>query len=320
MRTFWSILTLFGLLAMFVWLKHDHGASIAPAELAKMGEELDAVSSELKGHSLDFGRYPSNDEGVGALWLKPPQNARTKEFSKALQVLVHQKNSSPLKVSRFDKDWPFHCFLPTHDGLEDPHGIPLGYENRKGFNASKFKPSPLNDVLAEDKTSWILVPVASLGKRLEWWRKVDDDIYIYSLAGRAKWLKVMAATKQKLIGFLFISVVTLLLAYMWHRAPKIILVDSKTQQTQGYIRTVNWVMGSLLIVTGLVSIPDFSTCYQTMHWWRRHEPNSARAYVEMVDGFHARGVIRTETAQKLKKAASRDDFHRREEMRRKLSP
>ena len=320
MRTFWLILTLFGVLLLFVWLKIDRSTGIVQEELYQLGQDLDTISCELKGHLRDYGSYPSNDIGVKAFWLKPPKTVHTQYFSQALQNFNKDTKGNPLSISRHNSSWPLSCFLPFHEGLEDPFGVPLGYENRKGSNGLKFKTSPLNEVIGQGKGSWILDTAASLGKNIHWWRKVDEDVYIYSLAGRAKWQRLMAATKTRLIGLFVIGLITLILAYKWQKSPKVVQVDSKAQQAQGYLRTVNWIMGSLLVVTGLVAIPDFRTCYRVLIWGRHHDPLSAKTYVEMVEGFEKRGVLKAETAAKLKKAANLDEFEKRRELRRNLTP
>ena len=320
MRTFWLILTLFGVLALFVWLKADRGTGIVQSELYQMGLDLDTISYELKGHLRDYGSYPSNELGVKALWIKPPKAVHTQYFSQALQTFAKDTKGNPLTISRHQSAWPLNCFLPFAEGLEDPFGVPLGYENRTTSNGLKFKASPLNAVIGEGKGSWILDSAAGMGKNIDWWRKVDEGIYIYSLAGRAKWQRLMATTRTKLIGLFVIGLIILVLAYKWQKSPKVVQVDSKAQQAQGYLKTVNWIMGSLLVVTGFVSIPDFRTCYRVLIWGRHHDPLTAKTYVEMVEGFEKRGVLKAETAAKLKKAATFEEFEKRREERRKLTP
>ena len=320
MRTFWLILTLFGVLALFVWLRVERSTAIVQSELYQMGLDLDTISSELKGHFLDYGSYPPTELGVRALWLRPPKSVHTQYFSQALQHFAKDTKGNPLSISRHKSGWPLSCFLPFDEGLEDPFGVPLGYENRKACNRLKFKASPLNEVIGQGKGSWILGNAAGLGKNIDWWRKVDEDIYIYSLAGRAKWQRLMAATKTRLIGLLIIGLITLILAYKWQKSPKVVQVDSKAQQAQGYLNTVNWMLGSLLVVTGLVAIPDFRTCYRVLIWGRHHDPLCAKTYVEMVEGFEKRGVLKAETAAKLKKAATLEEFEKRRELRRNLTP
>ncbi len=318
MRRFWLILSLFAVLALIVWGKEDRGVSITRDELERMGYELNDIAADLRGYGKEYG-YPSNDEGLAALWSKKRKGYYTQELSPFFAKAADNEKFDPLSVQHYGSDWPLICFLPTHEGLEDPFGLPVGYENRLKDKAGRYRSSPLNEVLVGKDTSWLLAPVATRGRKLQWWRKVDEGIYIYSFAGRNRWQKVMEASRTQMMGFFVISLFLLFFIYKWQKAPKVVQVDSKAVQAQGYMRTVNWILGSLLFVTGLVTIPDFRMCYSISLWGRRYKPEAAKEYVTMIDDFQKCGVLKKETAEKLRRAASEEAFEKRYMKRRENS-
>ena len=80
------------------------------------------------------------------------------------------------------------------------------------------------------------------------------------------------------------------------------------------IHILNGVLGALLILFAYSRWGVFViACYPgtVLAMWRHRQ--AAEQYIELLDEFHSRGVIRDETWEKLKKASSEEASAQREE-------
>ncbi len=68
------VLVIIGLLAGYVGPRFF--AQIGKSEVKTAAAQMDALGKALDQYRLDTGHYPSTDQGLGALWVKPGDEAR----------------------------------------------------------------------------------------------------------------------------------------------------------------------------------------------------------------------------------------------------
>jgi general secretion pathway protein G len=68
------VLVIIGLLAGYVGPKFF--AQIGKSEVKTAAAQIDALGKALDQYRLDTGHYPSNEQGLDALWVKPADEAR----------------------------------------------------------------------------------------------------------------------------------------------------------------------------------------------------------------------------------------------------
>ncbi|WP_294636998.1 type II secretion system major pseudopilin GspG [uncultured Aquabacterium sp.] len=68
------VLVIIGLLAGYVGPRFF--SQIGKSEVKAAAAQIDALGKALDQYRLDTGRYPSTDQGLGALWVKPADEAR----------------------------------------------------------------------------------------------------------------------------------------------------------------------------------------------------------------------------------------------------
>jgi general secretion pathway protein G len=68
------VLVIIGLLAGYVGPRFF--AQIGKSEVKTAAAQLDGLGKALDSYRLDTGHYPTNEQGLGALWVKPADEPR----------------------------------------------------------------------------------------------------------------------------------------------------------------------------------------------------------------------------------------------------
>jgi general secretion pathway protein G len=68
------VLVIIGLLAGYVGPRFF--AQIGKSEVKTAAAQIDGLGKALDSYRLDTGHYPTTEQGLGALWVKPPDETR----------------------------------------------------------------------------------------------------------------------------------------------------------------------------------------------------------------------------------------------------
>lgn len=101
------VLALAGLVGVVLFQRQDQ----AKLDLAKY--DLQAIKKAMDFFRLDFGRYPTDEEGVAVLWNKELLDSEA-EPEKYTEYL-----SEPLAKDRWGNEWGYRAESETREGMYD---------------------------------------------------------------------------------------------------------------------------------------------------------------------------------------------------------
>jgi type II secretory pathway pseudopilin PulG len=165
--------------------------------------------------------------------------------------------------------------------LRGYYRVPIMYENRRGLAIKKFAFS-----LATDNTDQT------------WCTAVDEGIYIYSLSARSAFHRFKKAITIKQTGYLILSTAGLfcfiMFCHTFFKKPRI------TGSGPAFSNFLQRLLGYGLLGGMLFSIlPHMMTCYRPRVFY--DDPKTIEIHEDLLDKFVSEGVIKKETAEKLKK-------------------
>ncbi len=276
----------------------------------------------LHEYAATHGRYPSNDEGLAPLaklfdtqitithvgpwmlneWSNPYDtfgearelltiitryaDARELSLDEPLTICAEEIGYFPYAedggelrlVWRGSNDDPERFFIIDHAGVYSVWKYPFMYENRRGLPAEAFANSPVNDD-PEGKFSI----------------EVDDGIYLYSVNawGAARHVPELGVIRpvwsMAITGGILVTagLVTLVLPWRGHGS------------TWGGLCLLGASFLGMFIV-----IPTARTgCYEVMMPIPPRDPEMIAYQKQLLDQYHARGVINDEAYARLVRAA-----------------
>jgi hypothetical protein len=153
---------------------------------------------------------------------------------------------------------------------------------------------------------------------LQWWRKVDEGIFIFSYAAKSRWeyTRKFAVIEQQ--GSLVILVLFFFFGRLYLGRRRAEAQNPKATMAQAAFKTVTWFVSGFLMLVGFTSMSSFSTCYMYSPWGYGRDPEKSEEYVSLIESFAKEGVIKPETACKLKKVLSKDAQKERWDLREKI--
>ncbi|NLF29922.1 MAG: hypothetical protein GX591_03440 [Planctomycetes bacterium] len=293
-------------------LTEDTGNAIHRCEnrAAVLQAQLKGIAERLGNYKTIHGRYPTNDEGLGALDPLPDRasvcvdyppslcsslqwgrrlpedlrSCRNKAAGAGTAMMEEVQTSILFRATAFPASWskpPFErldvevdagneLYLRARGGVLEPSLVPYGYENRNGCAANAFTGSPVDGDVNGDYSV-----------------RVDSGIYVYSLGAMAN---VRECQRVRLEHAL--AVVGWSLLFLPPFACFVYLVRRRA-----------WV-GVVLLVTGTAvgaqMAPDErATCYIPAPLFRYRPPELVDRQQELLQRYRDAGVITQATFDRL---------------------
>jgi hypothetical protein len=280
-RLMFLLLALLSLAAGLMWTYLNPGPGQPNTDLTQIELQLDKVAGGLNAFAQLEGRYPTNDECLGIF-------TKAEADGSAIWNPDDVPQDSSMRGAR--------DLAPVPGGIEGCGGLPLLYENRRDRPAADFAGSPIEEH-PEDRG----------------WLKVDKDIYLCSIPALNIQADARHALTVQLTGW-----VVALAAFLFFM---VLCVQRYRKTSKGGVPAknrlavvlINLGLGSVLALFGAgVATRMLATCY-VMSGVQRNNRDVA-TYLQVLDKYHARGVIGDEAYAKLKAAAS-DEAHEASESR-----
>ena len=282
---------MFAISLFFFWLSGDY--SNCGSRLTAYNESFALIAKELRAFALRVGRYPSTDEGFTPL-LKSPDIS--KEFDVSVRRTLASTTPSEELVYVLSPFYKYNHVVVDAEltTLVDTFDVPLCYENRQGKTASKAAFATENEELIH---SWL--GVLDDGKAPKWWCKVDEGIFIYSLGSKRMYENGKHGQLLSRIGWFFLALVPLFLV-LRAKARKESCSGVRNKIIDRIAAFFKWLLIGIAVLVYGVSISV--TCYIGGPARIGSTSGLRDEHDELLDTFVSKGLVKAETAEKLKMA------------------
>lgn len=283
----------------FFWLSGDY--SNCNYALQKYDKSFSIISKELKACKERNDVYPTNDEGFGPI-------ISYRKASKAFDLSVGR--TLALTSSEERRSWELNSGLRypcvTVDTrlftLIDRFDVPLTYENRRGLAVRDFEFSPLKD---SQEVSWFGRFVDE--NEPKWWHEVDKGVFIYSLGSKRMYENNKVGQLFECLGCLFLLLVPPILVLRYF-ANKREAKEVKRPIVDKVAAFFKWLLVGIAVI--FYGSSAMVMCYFGGPPRKGDTSGLREEHDELLASFVSRGLIKAETAEKLKKVTRYHDVRR----------